>query len=171
MTATATACYTIVLSPIGDLLLTSDGENLTGLHMDKVGGFTIQPDWEEDAAPFAETVSQLKAYFAGELKKFDLPMSLEGTPFQKRVWEELQRIPYGQTISYQELAQRVGNPKASRAVGSANGKNPVAVIVPCHRVIATGGTLGGYGGGLERKEWLLEHETRTDDSSRLTTVD
>jgi methylated-DNA-[protein]-cysteine S-methyltransferase len=160
MTATATTFYTTVPSPIGDLLLTSDGESLTGLHMDTAGGFTISPDWEKDAVPFADAVAQLTAYFAGELKEFELPLDLVGTPFQKRVWKELQHIPYGKTISYQELARRVGNPNASRAVGSANGRNPVAVIVPCHRVIAAGGTLGGYGGGLDRKQWLLDLETR-----------
>ncbi len=158
MTATVTALYAVVPSPIGNLLLTSDGEALTGLHMDKNNGFDIDPDWEEDKSAMAPAIEQLSAYFVGELRTFDLKMELEGTPFQKRVWKELQRIPFGKTISYQELARRVGNPKASRAVGSANGKNPVAVIIPCHRVIATGGTLGGYGGGLERKEWLINHE-------------
>jgi methylated-DNA-[protein]-cysteine S-methyltransferase len=160
-TATAAALYTVVSSPIGTLLLTSNGEGLTGLHMEPADGFAIDPEWEEDASAFTEAAKQLAAYFAGELKTFDLPLALDGTPFQKQVWKELQRIPYGRTISYQELANRVGNPKASRAVGSANGKNPVAVIVPCHRVIATGGTLGGFGGGLERKEWLLRHEKST----------
>jgi methylated-DNA-[protein]-cysteine S-methyltransferase len=160
MTAVATVAtfYTVVPSPIGDLLLTSDGEALTGLHMDTADGFTIDPEWEEDATVFADAAKQLAAYFAGELKAFDLPLALAGTPFQKRVWAELRRIPFGETISYLELARRVGNPKASRAVGSANGQNPVAVIVPCHRVIASDGTLGGFGGGLDRKEWLLNHE-------------
>src|SRR5262249_40562169 len=150
-----------VPSPIGDLLLTSDGESLTGLQMDTEGGFAIDPEWEEGASVLAEAVSQLRAYFAGELTSFDLPLALEVTPFQKQRWKELQRIPYGKTISYQELALRVGNPKASRAVGSANGRNPVAVIVPCHRVIAAAGTLGGYGGGLDRKALLLDLETRS----------
>ena len=162
MTAVAAAAtfYTVVPSPIGNLLLTSDGEALTGLHMDTADGFAIDPEWEEDATVFADAAKQLAAYFAGELKAFDLPLALAGTPFQKRVWAELRRIPFGETISYLELARRVGNPKASRAVGSANGQNPVAVIVPCHRVIARDGTLGGFGGGLDRKEWLLSHEKR-----------
>ncbi|HEY2787352.1 MAG TPA: methylated-DNA--[protein]-cysteine S-methyltransferase [Fimbriiglobus sp.] len=160
MIATATSFYCIVPSPIGNLLLTSNGEALTGLHMDPDGGFVIDPDWDEDRSILAPAIEQLADYFAGERRTFNLKMELEGTAFQKQVWEELQRIPYGQTISYQELARRVGNPNASRAVGSANGKNPVAVIVPCHRVIATGGTLGGYGGGLARKEWLLNLETQ-----------
>jgi methylated-DNA-[protein]-cysteine S-methyltransferase len=162
MTAVATAAtlYTIVPSPIGDLLLTSDGEALTGLHMDTAEGFEIDPEWQEDATVFTDAAKQLAGYFAGELKTFELPLALAGTPFQKRVWAELRRIPFGETISYLELARRVGNPKASRAVGSANGQNPVAVIVPCHRVIARDGTLGGFGGGLDRKEWLLNHEKR-----------
>jgi len=162
MTATATAAtlYTVVPSLIGDLLLTSDGDGLTGLHMEPANGFDVVPEWEEDATAFSDAANQLASYFAGELTAFDLPLALAGTPFQKRVWAELRRIPYGHTISYQELARRVGNPKASRAVGSANGQNPVAVIVPCHRVIASDGTLGGFGGGLDRKEWLLNHEKR-----------
>src|SRR5262245_51620275 len=163
MTAVAAPAtyYTVVPSPIGDLLLTSDGEALTGLHMDPGDGFDIDPEWEQDAAVFADAISQLHAYFAGELTAFDLPLALAGTPFQKRVWAELRQIPFGQTISYQDLARQVGNPKASRAVGAANGQNPVAVIIPCHRVIASDGTLGGFGGGLERKEWLLRHENAT----------
>lgn len=158
--ATPVTCHTIFPSPIGNLLLTSDGENLTGLQMDSADGFEIDSDWDENTTPLAEAVIQLRAYFAGELKAFDLPLLPEGTPFQKRVWKELQRIPFGRTISYQELARRVGNPNASRAVGSANGRNPIAVIIPCHRVIAADGTLGGFGGGLDRKEWLLRHEQR-----------
>jgi methylated-DNA-[protein]-cysteine S-methyltransferase len=160
MTAVAATYYTIVPSPIGDLLLTSDGESLTGLQMDTDGGFTPAPEWERDDAPFAVARQQLAEYFAGERTAFDLPLELDGTPFQKQVWTVLSRIPYGETISYLELARRVGNPNASRAVGSANGKNPVAVIIPCHRVIAADGGLGGFGGGLDRKRWLLDHEVR-----------
>jgi methylated-DNA-[protein]-cysteine S-methyltransferase len=158
VTATAAPAYAVVPGPIGNLLLTSDGSALTGLHMDPGEGFTIDPSWEEGDDVLSRTADQLRAYFAGELRQFDLPLALAGTPFQQRVWRELRRVPYGQTISYQELARRVGNPKASRAVGAANGQNPVAVIVPCHRIIASDGTLGGFGGGLERKEWLLNHE-------------
>jgi len=156
--ATAAPAYAVVPSPIGDLLLTSDGDALTGLHMDPGEGFTIDPNWEDGDDVLTRAADQLRAYFAGELKTFDVPLALAGTPFQQRVWRELRRVPYGQTISYRELARRVGNPQASRAVGAANGQNPVAVIVPCHRVIASDGTLGGFGGGLERKEWLLNHE-------------
>jgi len=117
-----------------------------------------QERWEEDASQFGPVTEQLSAYFAGELTGFDLPMQMNGTEFQRRVWKGLSEIPYGETISYAELAHRVGNPKACRAVGLANGRNPIAIIVPCHRVIATNGALGGYGGGLDRKSWLLEHE-------------
>jgi methylated-DNA-[protein]-cysteine S-methyltransferase len=102
----------------------------------------------------------LAAYFAGELTEFDLPMKMIGTEFQKTVWRELLNIPFGVTISYGELADRVGNPNASRAVGAANGRNPISIIVPCHRVIGSNGKLTGYGGGLERKEWLLAHESK-----------
>ena len=107
---------------------------------------------------FKDVAAQLDAYFAGELTTFDIEVNLIGTPFQMVVWAHLREIPYGETISYGELARRVGNPNASRAVGLANGRNPVAIIVPCHRVIGANGSLTGYGGGLERKSWLLEHE-------------
>ncbi len=109
---------------------------------------------------------QLAEYFAGERTEFDIPLKLAGTPFQNRVWQELARIPFGVTISYGELARRVGQPTASRAVGSANGKNPISIIVPCHRVIATSGNLTGYGGGLPNKQWLLQHEHNHVPTSR-----
>ena len=101
---------------------------------------------------------QLDAYFAGELESFELDLDPHGTPFQQRVWAELARIPYGETISYSELAHRLGDPKLVRAVGLANGRNPISIVIPCHRVIGADGSLVGYGGGLERKRWLLEHE-------------
>ena len=115
--------------------------------------------WVQDDAPFRTVFDQLTRYFDGGLVSFDLPLSLAGTPFQQRVWQELCKIPYGCAISYAELARRIGKPGASRAVGSANGRNPVSLIVPCHRVIGADGGLGGYGGGLDRKRWLLEHES------------
>ena len=108
---------------------------------------------------FQAVRDQLAAYFGGELRDFELPLRMAGTPFQHQVWEGLRAIPYGETVSYAELARRIGRPGASRAVGSANGRNPIAIVVPCHRVIAADGTLGGYGGGLDRKEWLLEHRS------------
>jgi len=107
-----------------------------------------------------EVIRQLHAYFLGKLESFDVELAPEGTPFQQRVWKELLKIPYGETISYGELSRRIGNPNASRAVGLANGSNPIGIVVPCHRVIGANGTLTGYGGGLPRKKWLLEHEAK-----------
>lgn len=153
------AFYTSFASPLGELTLTSDGQALTGLFMRLKEGRDPRGSARLDDGPFRAVRRQLEAYFEGGLFEFDVPLSLTGTPFQRRVWEELRRIPYGTTISYGELARRVGNPAASRAVGSANGKNPISIIVPCHRVIASDGSLGGFGGGLDRKEWLLSLET------------
>jgi methylated-DNA-[protein]-cysteine S-methyltransferase len=148
-------------SPIGPLTLTAVDGVLTGVHMHEARHSPeVSPEWERDDAAFKDVVAQLDAYFAGEQRQFDVPMALEGTEFQRRVWAGLCEIPYGETISYGELARRVGNPKASRAVGLANGRNPVAIIVPCHRVIGADGSLTGYGGGLDRKVWLLEHERK-----------
>ncbi|MGW4159754.1 methylated-DNA--[protein]-cysteine S-methyltransferase [Streptomyces sp. NPDC004788] len=118
-----------------------------------------------DPRPFTEAVRQLDAYFAGELTEFDLPLKLVGTPFQLRVWEQLRLIPYGETRTYGELAEALGNPGASRAVGLANGKNPLTIIVPCHRVIGAGGNLTGYGGGLDRKKRLLAFEAGARDDA------
>ncbi len=151
----ATTYYSILPTPVGELLLTGDGEALTGLHMEPYESV----DGRRDDAVLRPVRDQLRSYFAGELRDFDLPLALDGTPFQQEVWATLRKIPYGATISYAELARRVGRPGAARAVGSANGRNPVGIVVPCHRVIAADGTLGGYGGGLDRKQWLLRHET------------
>ncbi len=151
--------FTIVDSPIGPLTLVARGGRLTNLVMhDQAHGIDPPPDSRRDTAAFADVVDQLEQYFAGERTDFDVPLDLAGTEFQCRVWAQLRAIPYGETISYGELARRVGNPRASRAVGLANGRNPVAVIVPCHRVIAADGGLGGYGGGPARKTHLLELE-------------
>jgi methylated-DNA-[protein]-cysteine S-methyltransferase len=119
---------------------------------------SADPAWEEDVAGFGEIIDQLNRYFAGDLKNFTLPMAPEGTNFQRRVWQNLCDIPYGETISYGQLAQRIGNPNASRAVGLANGSNPIPIIIPCHRVIGSNGKLTGYGGGLPIKEKLLALE-------------
>ncbi len=152
--------FTYLASPIGELLLTSDGKHLTGLYMEpsrksqSVRGWVNEPTNE----PLAATVRQLTEYFAGTRRLFDLPLRLAGTAFQQRVWRELTEIPYGETWSYGQLAKRIGNPSASRAVGLANGRNPISILVPCHRVIGANGSLTGYGGGLERKQWLLAHE-------------
>ncbi len=149
--------FTTTPSPVGDLLLTSDGVALTGLSLN---GATPPADAVEDAGPFAEVVAELEAYFAGELTAFTVPVAPRGTPFQERVWAALLTIPHGTTISYGEQARRLGVPNASRAVGAANGRNPVSIVVPCHRVIGGSGALTGYGGGLERKKWLLDFEAQ-----------
>lgn len=153
--------YTFIDSPVDRLLLTSDGKCLTGVYMiDQSYAPPVGKDWIEkaDAAPFPEAIRQLRGYFEGSLTEFSVPLSPSGTPFQLRVWKELSRIPYGQTISYGELAKRVGNANASRAVGMANGRNPLPIIVPCHRVIGANGKMTGFGGGIWRKERLLALE-------------
>ena len=154
-----TILYASIASPIGELLLASDGECVTGIYMqDQKHG--AGPDWKRDDAALTEPRMQLQAYFAGELRDFELPLAARGTPFQQGVWRALRDIPYGETISYGELARRIGQPAAARAVGLANGRNPIAIVVPCHRVIGANGSLTGYGGGLARKRWLLAHESR-----------
>jgi methylated-DNA-[protein]-cysteine S-methyltransferase len=153
-------CATIE-SPVGPLLLVADESGLRRLEFVN-GRKPIQPypRWHEDAQSLREAIRQLRAYFAGELETFDIPLAPEGTPFQQTVWKHLCDIPYGETISYGELARRVGNPNASRAVGLANGSNPIAIVVPCHRVIGSNGKLTAYGGGLPIKEKLLALERR-----------
>jgi methylated-DNA-[protein]-cysteine S-methyltransferase len=152
--------YTTMDSPIGELLLLGDGDALRGLYMQAGRNpIRINPRWLRDAEAFAGIREQLEQYFAGERTTFDIPMHLEGTAFQRTVWHELTQIPYGETISYGELAKRIGRPDRARAVGTANGQNPIAVIVPCHRVIGANGKLIGYGGGLDNKRRLLELES------------
>ncbi len=166
--------YTTMLSPIDDLLLVSDGDALVGLYMDTPRtrpGTIIEPSWQCDPGPFRAVTDQLAAYFAGDLARFDLPIRLRGTDFQQVVWAALQALHPGERISYGELARRIGRPSASRAVGLANGRNPVSIIVPCHRVIGAAGTLTGYGGGLSRKRWLLDHEVRFLPRSSGTVTD
>jgi methylated-DNA-[protein]-cysteine S-methyltransferase len=154
--------YTTLDSTVGALLLTSNGDAITGLFMEKhKGGPKPISDWRRDDELFREAADQLRAYFAGELTEFELPIATGGAPFQQSVWAELRNIPYGSTISYGELARRIGNPKAPRAVGAANGDNPISIIIPCHRVIGSNGKLTGYGGGIERKKFLLEFEAET----------
>lgn len=151
--------YCIAQSPIGELLLFGDGVALQGLYMESHEVWPEkQPDWIWDEAPFKTVIVQLLEYFARRRTRFELPLAPVGTVFQQRVWAALLEIPFGVTISYGELATRLGDPKASRAVGLANGRNPISIIVPCHRVIGANGNLTGYGGGLDRKEWLLRHE-------------
>lgn len=151
------AFYTHVGSPLGPILLRSDGHSLTGLFMNER---TIGEGWIENPAaePFAQVREQLGEYFAGTRRTFDLPLALRGTTFQRVVWAFLRDIPYGETISYGQLALRIGSPKACRAVGLANGQNPISIVVPCHRVIGSNGKLTGYGGGLPNKRALLDLE-------------
>ena len=148
--------FTIVSSPVGDLVLTGDGASITRI------GFAartpIDPGWREDPAPFAAAVDQLGEYFAGDRRSFDLPLAPDGTAFQRRVWQALAAIPYGETTSYAALAEAIGHPGSARAVGAANGANPLAIVVPCHRVVGADGTLTGYAGGLDAKRSLLTLE-------------
>ena len=151
--------YLIIDSPIGPLTLAGTGAILMHLRM---VGQTHEPDrsgWEPaDPDAFADVVTQLSSYFAGTLTEFDVEIQSDGTEFQRRVWTALQTIPYGETRSYGQIAEQIGSPAASRAVGLANGRNPISIIVPCHRVIGSSGSLTGYGGGIERKRTLLELE-------------
>lgn len=142
-------------SPIGSLLLTSDGSALVGLDL---GSRDPWPGSVEDPEPLAEALAQLEAYFQGTLRTFDLPLAASGTPFQAAVWRALGAIPYGETRTYGEIAAEIGRPGAARAVGAANRANPIAIVVPCHRVIGQGGNLVGYAGGLERKRFLIAFE-------------
>ncbi|MFB7175526.1 methylated-DNA--[protein]-cysteine S-methyltransferase [Streptomyces sp. NPDC056254] len=155
--------HTVVDSPYGPLTLVAADGALSGLYMTGQRHRPAEEFFGERVAasegPFPEVVRQLAAYFAGELTEFDLPLRLEGTDFQRTVWAQLVRIPYGETWSYGELAARLGKPNASRAVGLANGRNPVGIIVPCHRVIGASGSMTGYGGGVERKVQLLAFES------------
>ena len=143
-------------SPLGLLILRSDGASMTGI------SFSDNDLQEKDhpCALLLECRHQLEGYFDGKTLEFDLPLNPSGTPFQRKVWEELLKIPKGQTITYQELAIRLGDARLIRAVGTANGRNPLAIVIPCHRVIGAGNKLTGYAGGLNRKLWLLEHERK-----------
>lgn len=141
-------------SPLGFLILKSDGESVTGISFSE----SEFQEMDHECALLRECKKQLEEYFGGKTLEFDLPLSPVGTPFQRKVWAELMKIPKGQTITYHELAIRLGDPKLVRAVGTANGRNPVAIVIPCHRVIGAGNKLTGYAGGINRKLWLLEHE-------------
>jgi methylated-DNA-[protein]-cysteine S-methyltransferase len=153
--------YTHIETPVGNLLATSDGQALTGLYMpEHRRGPEIGAEWiaDDTAAPFALLRSQLAEFFSGDRSEFDLPLAASGTDFQKRVWEELRRIPYGDRVSYGEIARRIGSPSAVRAVGMANARNPVSIVVPCHRVVGSNDSLTGYAGGVDRKRFLLDWE-------------
>jgi methylated-DNA-[protein]-cysteine S-methyltransferase len=161
-TTSTTTSWTVTPSPIGELLLLADDEgHVTGCYVDaERGAPETSAAWRRDPGPSRLAAEQLDAYFEGERTSFDLPIAPSGTAFQLEVWRRLSEIPYAETVSYREIAEQVGRPDASRAVGQANGRNPISIIVPCHRVIAADGTLGGYGWGLPRKRWLLDHELR-----------
>jgi methylated-DNA-[protein]-cysteine S-methyltransferase len=171
-TAAEQRSHTVIGSPIGPLTLIAQDGKLSGVRMEIT---RHEPDASASGAAVASesdpvlaaAASQLDAYFRGELTSFDLPLSLEGTQFQRCVWTALQSIPYGETISYGELAGRIGQPSASRAVGLANGRNPVAIVVPCHRVIGADGSLTGYGGGIDRKRYLLALEQRASGQTLI----
>jgi methylated-DNA-[protein]-cysteine S-methyltransferase len=153
--------YSELESPIGQLLIVGDEASLRGLYMlDHRHQLPVAEGCERNDRAFSAVRQQLSAYFAGKLRKFEVSLAVEGSAFQKQVWQALLDIPFGETESYGQLARRIGNEKASRAVGLANGRNPISIIVPCHRVIGADGSLTGYGGGMERKKWLLEHEKR-----------
>jgi methylated-DNA-[protein]-cysteine S-methyltransferase len=153
--------YTQMESPIGPLLLAGNDKGLQEiLFVNGRHSASPNPSWRRDNKALRETIRQLNAYFAGDLETFDLQLSPKGTEFQLLVWKRLYEIPYGETISYGQLADRIGNPKACRAVGLANGSNPIPIIIPCHRVIGSNGKLTGYGGGLPIKEKLLALERR-----------
>ncbi|MGW3240275.1 methylated-DNA--[protein]-cysteine S-methyltransferase [Streptomyces olivaceus] len=151
--------HTVIDSPYGALTLVAEDGVLCGLYMtDQCHRPPEESFGARDERPFAGAEERLEAYFAGELKEFGLPLRLTGTPFQRTVWDQLRKIPYGETRTYGQLADALGNPAASRAVGLANGRNPIGIVVPCHRVIGASGGLTGYGGGLERKQRLLDFE-------------
>ncbi len=146
----------IINSPLGKIQINGDNLGIASVIFLKTEEVDISKTVPSE---LTEAVTQLKEYFDGEREQFTLKLSPKGTEFQKKVWEELQKIVYGITVSYQQIAIRLGNPKVIRAAASANGKNPIAIIIPCHRVIGSDGSLTGYSGGLDRKKWLLEHES------------
>lgn len=157
--------YAYVESPIDPVLVVSDGDAITGVYLPD-NAPPVSAQWVRDDVWLEPAREQLRAYFAGERREFDLPLSLEGTAFQKRVWDALTGVPYGETASYRDIAARIGEPKSSRAVGAANGRNPVSIVIPCHRVVGASGRLTGYGGGLERKRWLIALEQRVRATGR-----
>jgi len=151
--------YTYIPSPLGDLLAVRNDGGLTGLYLPTgKHPVSVRPGWERDDNAFDDVREQLGEYFAGTRRTFDLKLNAAGSAFQKRVWSALVEIPYGETTSYGKTAAAIGTPDAARAVGLANGQNPISIVVPCHRVIGANGSLTGYAGGLDAKRWLLSHE-------------
>ncbi len=159
-----TMLYTLIASPLGDLVATRDDIGITGLYLPSGKNAVIpKDDWTRDDDAFEDLRTQLAQYFAGQRREFVLPLHASGSMFQQRVWAALLEIPYGETASYGATATAIGAPTASRAVGLANGQNPISIVVPCHRVIGANGSLTGYGGGIEAKQWLLAHEAAHSD--------
>jgi methylated-DNA-[protein]-cysteine S-methyltransferase len=150
--------HRVIQSPIGPLLLARDDEGLREIRFGKGAPFAIPSDWTRDDAALEDVTAQLDEYFAGRRKAFDLALAPAGTGFQRSVWSALLTIPFGRTVSYLDVARTLGRPGSVRAVGAANGANPIPIVIPCHRVIGSDGSLTGYGGGLETKTWLLRHE-------------
>lgn len=149
--------YTFVDTPIGSILVAGDADAVHQIHF---AGATPEDDWTRDDEALKYATVQLRSYFAGKRRDFALPLAPQGTEFQQAVWTALQQIPFGGTTTYAELARVIGRPNAVRAVGAANGANPIPIVIPCHRVIGSSGSLTGFGGGLPTKRWLLEHEAR-----------
>lgn len=159
MTSQAPITYCSIDSPVGSLLIGGEAGALEFIHFPESSRRRFVEDgWVEDASHYTDLIAQLEAYFAGQLTVFSLDWHLVGTEFQKKVWEQLAAIPFGETRSYGDIAKALGNPGASRAVGLANNANPLPIVIPCHRVIGANGALVGFGGGLPTKIWLLEHE-------------
>lgn len=159
--------YTLLSTPIGDLIAAGDAHGLRHIRFaDRKDALAPEDGWSRDRSLLSEAAAQLRSYFAGELRAFELALAPEGTAFQLAVWRALAEIPYGETVSYGEVARRIARPDAVRAVGAANGANPLPIVLPCHRVIGSDGSLTGYGGGLERKKWLLMHERSVADLQR-----
>lgn len=162
--------YSFVPSPIGRLLVTAEGSLLSGLYMSGHKGRPApRPTWQRADEPFVAVRRQLEDYFAARRQTFDLPLRMAGTPFQQLVWKALVRIPFGTTITYAQLAARIGRPGAARAVGHANSRNPISIVVPCHRVIGADGALAGYAGGLDKKRWLLDLERKVSAAEYRST--
>lgn len=162
--------YANIDSPINELLLVSDGDSLCGLYMQPAAAkqnHAIEGKSDSCLGIFKNTMLQLEEYFQGERFQFEIPLSMQGREFQLAVWQELRKIPYGSSRTYGELAKQLGNPNASRAVGAANGRNPISIIVPCHRVIGQNGSLTGFSGGLQRKQYLLSLESKCKLENRF----
>ncbi|HFC11377.1 MAG TPA: methylated-DNA--[protein]-cysteine S-methyltransferase [Anaerolineae bacterium] len=161
MSTTTQLYYAMVASPLGDVLLVGNQIGLTYINFQAgTNRLEIQPAWEKNEVVLQAAIEQIEDYFAGKRKVFDLPLAPRGTLFQQQVWEAVGNIPFGETASYGGIAGKIGRKKAARAVGAANGQNPLPIIIPCHRVIGSNGKLTGYGGGLQLKKWLLAHESK-----------